>query len=61
MTSLLDEHGQGGIADRADDEAYFSSFLLADRTGPGSRDKWSHLGGPSGVDRGGDLEPHLAR
>lgn len=30
MTELLERHGQGGIADAADDEAYFSSFLVAD-------------------------------
>jgi len=30
MTALLEAHGQGGIADAADDEAYFSSFLIAD-------------------------------
>ncbi len=33
LTALLGEHGQGGIADRADDEAYFSSFLVADPVG----------------------------
>jgi secernin len=33
ITGLLDEHGQGGIADAADDEAYFSSFLIADGHG----------------------------
>jgi secernin len=32
MTGLLGEHGQGGIADQANDEAYFSSFLIADPT-----------------------------
>jgi secernin len=30
VTDLLDGHGQGGIADRAHDEPYFSSFLVAD-------------------------------
>jgi secernin len=30
MTEMLAEHGQGGIADAAHDEAYFSSFLVAD-------------------------------
>ncbi len=30
MTELLERHGQGGIADAADDDAYFSSFLVAD-------------------------------
>jgi secernin len=30
MTDLLETHGQGGIADAANDEAYFSSFLIAD-------------------------------
>jgi dipeptidase len=30
LTSLLTEHGQGGVADRAEGEAYFSSFLVAD-------------------------------
>lgn len=30
MTTLLERHGQGGIADALDDEAYFSSFLIAD-------------------------------
>lgn len=30
MTTLLVEHGQGGIADEADAEAYYSSFLVAD-------------------------------
>jgi hypothetical protein len=30
MTELLITHGQGGIANRADDLAYFSSFLIAD-------------------------------
>ncbi|MEJ5255555.1 MAG: C69 family dipeptidase [Acidimicrobiales bacterium] len=30
MTTLLERHGQGGIADAIDDEAYFSSFLIAD-------------------------------
>lgn len=32
ITSLLERHGQGGIADAANDEAYFSSFLIADPT-----------------------------
>jgi len=32
VTGLLDEHGQGGIADATNDEAYFSSFLIADPT-----------------------------
>jgi hypothetical protein len=30
MTDLLETHGQGGIADAANEEAYFSSFLIAD-------------------------------
>ncbi len=30
MTALLERHGQGGVADAIDDEAYFSSFLIAD-------------------------------
>jgi hypothetical protein len=30
MTELLDAHGQGGIADATNGEAYFSSFLIAD-------------------------------
>jgi secernin len=30
ITALLEEHGQGGIADTSDDGAYFSSFLVAD-------------------------------
>jgi hypothetical protein len=33
MTALLEGHGQGGVADRAHDEAYFSSFLVADPRG----------------------------
>jgi secernin len=32
ITSLLERHGQGGIADAANHEAYFSSFLIADPT-----------------------------
>jgi secernin len=32
MTELLEQHGQGGIADAVNDEAYFSSFLIADPT-----------------------------
>lgn len=30
MTSLLAEHGQGGICDQITGEAYFSSFIIAD-------------------------------
>jgi secernin len=30
MTELLERYGQGGTADRAHGEAYFSSFLIAD-------------------------------
>ena len=30
LTTLLGEHGQSGIADQIDNEAYFSSFLIAD-------------------------------
>jgi secernin len=30
MTSLLEEHGQGGVADASANEPYFSSFLMAD-------------------------------
>lgn len=30
IAGLLEAHGQGGIADAIDDEAYFSSFLVAD-------------------------------
>ena len=33
ITSLLAEHGQGGIADAEHDEPYWSSFLVADATG----------------------------
>jgi len=33
ITGLLETHGQGGIADAIDDEAYYSSFLLADPAG----------------------------
>jgi hypothetical protein len=35
VVDLLDEHGQGGIADRDEAKAYFSSFLVAD-----ARDAW---------------------
>jgi secernin len=30
VVSLIEEHGQGGIADRDEQKAYFSSFLVAD-------------------------------
>jgi secernin len=30
VTGLIDEHGQGGIGDRDEGKAYFSSFLFAD-------------------------------
>ncbi len=30
MMSLLEEHGQGGVADQQANEPYFSSFLIAD-------------------------------
>lgn len=30
MTGLLEEHGQGGVADASANEPYFSSFLVAD-------------------------------
>jgi dipeptidase len=30
MTTLLDRHGQGGVANRVGDERYFSSFLACD-------------------------------
>ena len=30
MTSLLAEHGQGGVCDRTAGESYFSSFIIAD-------------------------------
>ena len=30
MTALLAEHGQGGVANQAVNEAYYSSFLIAD-------------------------------
>jgi secernin len=33
VTGLIDEHGQGGIGDRDEAKAYFSSFLFADPTG----------------------------
>lgn len=33
ITTLLECHGQGGIADDVDQEAYFSSFIVADATG----------------------------
>lgn len=33
MTTLLDTHGQGGVADETTDEPYWSSFLVADPTG----------------------------
>jgi len=32
LTSLLERHGQGGIADRQEAKAYFSSFLITDPT-----------------------------
>lgn len=35
ITSLLERHGQGGVADQTAGEAYFSSFLVAD-----PRDAW---------------------
>jgi secernin len=33
MVGLLEAHGQGGVADAAHGEAYWSSFLVADPTG----------------------------
>lgn len=33
MTTLLEEHGQGGVCDQTTGEAYFSSFLIADARG----------------------------
>ncbi len=30
ITSLLERHGQGGVADNSSNEPYFSSFLIAD-------------------------------
>lgn len=33
MVELLEAHGQGGIADAVDDEAYYSSFLVVDGRG----------------------------
>lgn len=30
MTSALERHGQGGVADKTSNEPYFSSFLIAD-------------------------------
>ena len=30
MTSLLEEHGQGGVCDQTTGESYFSSFLICD-------------------------------
>ncbi len=33
IARLLAEHGQGGVADATTDEGYYSSFLVADRTG----------------------------
>jgi len=33
ITTLLAQHGQGGVADQTTDDAYFSSFLLADPLG----------------------------
>jgi len=33
ITDLLERHGQAGIADEIDHEAYFSSFLIVDPTG----------------------------
>jgi secernin len=33
MTSLLEQHGQGGAGEREHGEAYFSSFLIADPRG----------------------------
>lgn len=33
MTELLERHGQAGIADEIDHEAYFSSFLIVDPSG----------------------------
>ena len=32
MTALLEQHGQGGVAELATGDAYYSSFLVADRT-----------------------------
>jgi secernin len=32
MTALLAEHGQGGIANQINQDAYFSSFIIADPT-----------------------------
>ncbi len=33
MTGLLEQHGQGGVADATAGEPYFSSFLIADPSG----------------------------
>ncbi|MCD9623828.1 hypothetical protein [Rhabdothermincola salaria] len=33
MVELLEAHGQGGVADAIDDEAYYSSFLVLDGRG----------------------------
>ena len=33
ITSLIERHGQGGVADKTSGEAYFSSYLVADASG----------------------------
>ena len=33
LTSLIERHGQGGVADKTSGEAYFSSYLVADASG----------------------------
>jgi len=55
LTTLIERHGQGGIGDRDDDKAYFSSFLLADPTSAWvletSARSWAAR--PVGADEGG--------
>ena len=49
MTALLDRHGQGGVGDEVHDLAYWSSFLIADRTSAWVLETSGRvLGGPPG-------------
>ena len=62
MTTLLEEHGQGGVCDQTTGESYFSSFLIADpRARLGAGDERPHLGRRAGGGLGRDLEPPHAR
>jgi hypothetical protein len=59
ITRLLERHGQGGVGDSVNDVAYWSSFLIADRTSAWVLETSGRSWAARPVERGGAISNRL--